>query len=404
MTGLRRFIQKNPAALALGFSHTFFSGYGQTFFISLFVPYLMDSTGYSRALFSSLYLIATLTSAAVTPLAGPWIDRKPMNRISLLNGAVLLGGSLLAVLSDSVFMLVPALFLLRFSGQGMMTHIAHTLMGRFFTTNRGKALSICNMGYPLSEATLPWLAAALISAGTWRSGYGGMILILSAVYFPAVLLLYRRVPAIASPEARAVGEQEVTLHSTRGEALREPYLWTILPAAVIAPFVNTALFFHNDALSSIHQWNPSLLATGFTFFALFRAAGAFGAGPLVDRFSGVSLFPFHILPMAAGLWFLASGTSPQTSWIFFAAAGLTTGLGSNLKSALLAERYGTRHLGAIRSVVSSALIFSTAVSPFLMGAFLDRGVTLAAIARGAAGLTLIAAAAAALGTLRFRRF
>ncbi len=65
-----------------------------------------------------------------------------------------------------------------------------------------------------------------------------------------------------------------------------------------------------------------------------------------------------------------------------------------------AELFGTRHLGAIRSIAVAAQVFSTALAPGLMGILLDRGVTLEAqyLAMVAYGL----AAALCLALLRPR--
>ncbi len=44
-----------------------------------------------------------------------------------------------------------------------------------------------------------------------------------------------------------------------------------------------------------------------------------------------------------------------------------------------AETYGVRHLGAIRAMVTSILVFATAGSPVSMGLLIDAGVSMETI-------------------------
>ena len=48
-----------------------------------------------------------------------------------------------------------AIFLMRFSGQGMMSHTATTTISRYFTKSRGKALSTGWFGLSAAEFILP---------------------------------------------------------------------------------------------------------------------------------------------------------------------------------------------------------------------------------------------------------
>ncbi|MBI4849675.1 MAG: hypothetical protein HY808_14085 [Nitrospirae bacterium] len=57
--------------------------------------------------------------------------------------------------------------------------------------------------------------------------------------------------------------------------------------------------------------------------------------------------------------------------VYMALAGVSSELGSPVKSALQAEIYGTERLGAVRSLFSSFLVFSTALGPPLYGMMLD---------------------------------
>ncbi|MDR8393013.1 hypothetical protein NC796_17790 [Aliifodinibius sp. S!AR15-10] len=76
------FVLKERRLLSFGLSFTFFSSFGQTFLISLFVPYFLQDFQLSNAGFGSLYSGATLVSAAVLPWLGKWIDHIPLRLYS----------------------------------------------------------------------------------------------------------------------------------------------------------------------------------------------------------------------------------------------------------------------------------------------------------------------------------
>ena len=86
--------------------------------------------------------------------------------------------------------------------------------------------------------------------------------------------------------------------------------------------------------------------------------------------------------------------------------GISYGISSTLFGALWPEIYGTQHLGAVRSVIVSAMVFSTAAGPGLTGTLIDAGVALPAQMRWLGGYCLLATLAMgwASHSLRRRRY
>ena len=64
-----------------------------------------------------------------------------------------------------------------------------------------------------------------------------------------------------------------------------------------------------------------------------------------------------------GLWIAALGL-----------LGATQGTASALWGALLPAVYGTRHLGAVRSLATTVMVVSTAIGPGITGILIDRGI------------------------------
>ncbi|MEZ5720871.1 MAG: MFS transporter, partial [Paracoccaceae bacterium] len=127
------FLRDNAAWLAAGFLLTFSSSYGQTFFISLFAGELRATFGLSNGQWGGLYTLATTASAIVMVWAGTLTDRY---RVRALGQWVLIGLALACVAMaavPSIFALGLVIFALRFTGQGMTSHIAVVAMARWFS-------------------------------------------------------------------------------------------------------------------------------------------------------------------------------------------------------------------------------------------------------------------------------
>jgi hypothetical protein len=59
--------------------------------------------------------------------------------------------------------------------------------------------------------------------------------------------------------------------------------------------------------------------------------------------------------------------------------------------------YGTLHLGSIKSLTTSVMVFATAIAPVAMGWLIDDGVSIEAMALGGAVYTILASGCALMG-------
>ena len=185
--------------LALSLLATLFSGFGQTFFVGLFSGEWREEFGLSNARLGMLYSGATLLSGVVIVKVGRWLDEVPLHRYVTAVLLFFAAGCLLIALAPTPWMLVPGIFLLRQCGQGLMGHIAITTIARYFTSGRGRALSIAQLGFPLGEALFPSLVVAGLALMGWRQLWwvaaGALLLLL-----PVMIRLSRGLPAPAQEE------------------------------------------------------------------------------------------------------------------------------------------------------------------------------------------------------------
>jgi len=126
-------LRTHPRYLLFGFLHFFFSAVGQTFFISLFVVGMSERMGWGEGTFAAIYSGVTLVAAFLLPVIGVQVDRLRVRYVSTFTAVVLIGALATLALTHSIYFLVPALFVARLGGQGVLPLIGSTTIGRFFT-------------------------------------------------------------------------------------------------------------------------------------------------------------------------------------------------------------------------------------------------------------------------------
>ena len=136
------FVIENRRFLAFGLSLAFFASFGQTYFVALFGAEIRATFSLSHGEFGGVYSAATLASAASLVWLGRLIDVVDLRLYSALACAGLALACLLMAGMTSTVVLFVAIYGLRLTGQGIMSHASVTSMARYFDSGRGKALSI----------------------------------------------------------------------------------------------------------------------------------------------------------------------------------------------------------------------------------------------------------------------
>ncbi|MCY6380309.1 MFS transporter [Hoeflea prorocentri] len=366
------FVRDNIRWLAGGFLLTFFSSFGQTFFISLSAGSIRSEFGLSHGEFGTLYMLATLASALVLTQFGRIVDVMSVSRVTLLIVPLLACFALSMAYADTLAVLVLAIFGLRLFGQGMMTHNAITAMGRWYVAQRGRAVSVATIGHQAGEAVLPIVYVSIVAGMGWRNTWLLSAAVLIAVALPVIYLLMRveRQPRSSDgPEP-----MRVLRHWTRAEVVRDPVFWLILLGMLAPGFIGTTIFFHQVYLVELRGWSIEAFAGSFALLAVMTVCFALIGGLLIDRFSAVRLMSSFLVPLAASCFLLATVEATWGMFAFMLLLGVSYGLSSTLFGALWPEIYGTRHLGAIRAVVIALMVFSTAMGPGVTGFLIDFGV------------------------------
>ena len=353
---------------------TFCSSFGQTFFIGIFNPYIRQDLNLSHSEFGGIYSIATLISS----IAIIWIGKK-IDDFKLINFAIFV---ILSLLFSTVFMnqltgyihLIFAFFFLRLFGQGLMSHTSSTAMAKFFTTNRGKALGISWLGLTLGEGILPGLVTLLINIINWKQIWLIIAVFLLIIVLPLVIYL------LNDFKDNSVENEELKINLniknwTRLEVLKDVKFYFLLPAILCPPFLITGIFINQFFLFENFNWGANYIAPSFIAYAIFTLISLQISGFLIDRYSAIRVLPFYLIPMIFGFIIsiiLKFWISPLLFFIFIA---ITNGAANVLITSTWSEMYGTKHLGAIRSVTVSLMVFSTSLAPVLFGYLIDFGLS-----------------------------
>lgn len=366
-----RLFFREPALIGFGLLFCFGSSVGQTFFVSLFVPSWSESFGLSEAVFANIYGGITLASAAALPFIGRVIDRTDLVVYSAGVCVFLSLGCFLIAGAWSLIPLTIGMAFVRLGGQGLMSHVALTSIARFFHGDRGKALALTTLGFPLGEIALPAAAVFAIGAIGWRATYSISGAAVALILPAAILLILRRADFRRAAPADASAADD----GPPPRVFRTTYFYMIAPLFMAGPLLITALIFHQGLIAEAKGMTLQIFAVAFAVFAVCQVAGSLASGPLIDRFTAHRLFPLHLIPFALGPLALIGSASLPAVLIYMALAGATAGLGGTIRNAIVAELVRPERLGAARSSLTALMVVSTALGPALFGWMMLAGVT-----------------------------
>ena len=377
------FLRRNWRFLGFGISLNFFSSTGQTFFISIFGGEFRRDFNLSEGEFGFIYMIATLLSAGSLIWIGRLIDRMDLRIYTLLVclGSIL--ASFLTSIVNSAFALAIAFYLLRLMGQGLMNHIAVTSMGRYFAVERGKAIGIITLGSTIGLALYPAMGVILIKSYGWSGSWLALAVIYSVILIPLILWLLKdqdiRHQTYLVKRDQKVQSTEANSDYTAREMLSEPRFFLIIPAILASPFLLTGLLFHQVSIVEYKNWSMSTVASGFMGLAISSFLTSLMLGPLIDKWRAINLLPYILSPLILALLVLNYFQNEFFIFIYLILLGSCFGTTFTISGAIWPEIYGTKNLGAIKSIIKAIMVCSSALSPWVFGLLFDAGLGITGI-------------------------
>jgi len=313
-----------------------------------------------------MYAGATIGSSIILMALGHQIDHLPLRSYVYKTVGLLAASTLLLSLVVHPLMLPIALLGLRFSGQGLMTHISQTVLSRYYEEGRGKALSISSLGFSAGEMIFPLLVAVLTPILGWRmTGVVNGLLMVGILY-----------PLLRSiPMEDYNGPAGTASKKPQWGIVKDRSFLRLLPSNIVLPLVNTAIFFYQLIFAGQRGWDPTWYSLIFASYGITRLIFGLVGGPMVDSLGAIKLYAIHHAPIVLGILLLGVSKAPWTGVAFLLLAGISLGLSGPIKAAVIAEVHGAENLGGNRAVYTAFMVFGTAFGPMIFGLFLDGGIT-----------------------------
>ncbi len=364
---------------------------GQTVGVSVFTDPLIEAHGLSRSLLSLAYLIGTLSSAMILSFAGRLYDRYGARIVASIAASGL--ALTLVYLSFSVeiadaaraalgFVPPPIIafavmalgfFMLRFTGQGVLTLASRNMVMEWFEARRGMANAFMGIAVAFGFSYAPRVFEAFVSASSWNVAW---LLIAAGVGVFAVIAIvtYRDTPEAHGlrPDGGDVQlkrephpESRPARSFTAAQARRTYSFWIFTLALFVGSVVGTAYTFHIVSIFADAGMSRTQ-AVGIFFPASMVAISVQFLGSwLSDRMKLRYLCTVQLLGILTLLFALMVLRSGAPMIMLIAGHGLMQGMFGITSNITWPRFFGRRHLGAITGVVQAMTVAGSAVGPYL---------------------------------------
>ena len=366
--------------IIFGFIFTFFSSFGQSFFIGLFNSDIRIDLNISHGQFGTIYALATLLSSFTLIWIGKKIDDIKLIYFSLFVILLLFFSSIFFSFVNSIYLLFFGIFFLRLSGQGLMSHTATTAVSRFFDKSRGKALSVTWLGLSVAEFIMPITIVFFLSIYSWRSIWLSIALLI-ILFLPLLSFLAIKEITLSSREKEDfIFKKNNIKNWTRKEVLFDPKFYLISLLMVALPAINTGVFVYQSFILDSKNWGDFVIAKSFMAYAVLSVLTLFISGPIIDKFTSRKLLPFMNIPSLFAMLILFYFDNYVSAYFLLGLMGISNGLANVLGSSTWAELYGVKHLGSIKALTTAMMVFATAFGTAIFGMIIDLGYSIELIA------------------------
>ena len=366
--------------ILFGFIFTFFSSFGQSYFLGLFNSSIRETLSISHGQFGTIYASATLCSSLLLIWVGKKIDDVNIFKFAFFVTILLSFACFFFSKITSIFLLFIAIFLMRFSGQGMMSHTASTTISRYFTKTRGRALSISWFGLSSAEFILPVLMVYLLTILDWQN----LWLIFSItvlIVLPISSYLLIKNLNLDSRETESEDIKEIEIKQWKRVEVIKDYRFYIISLNMLAmPWIFTGFAVFQSFIQTSKGWGPYVIAQSFMSYSILSVLTLFLSGFLIDKFTSRKLLIYMNIPLLLAVIVLILFDSSITAFIFLGLVGISNGFANILGSSTWAELYGVKYLGSIKALTTALMVFATAFGTALFGFLIDIGFTVGNIA------------------------
>ena len=352
----------------------FFLVLDRVFFLGIFNPSIRNELSITHGQFGSIYASATLASGFLLIWVGKKIDDIDISKFALFVILLLAFSCFFFSKISSISFLFIAIFLMRFSGQGMMSHTATTTISRYFTKSRGKALSTGWFGLSAAEFILPVLMIYLLSITDWKNIWI-IISIIVLIFLPLTsFILVKNLNFDSREQTKDNTVNDDNFKQWKRTEVIKDYRFYIICANMLAmPSIATGTFVYQSFILSSKNWGPYVIAQSFMSYSILSVVTLIFSGFLIDKFTSRKILIYMNIPLFFATMVLFYFDKSFSSFVFFGLVGITNGLCNILGSSTWAEIYGVKYIGSIKALTTALMVFATAFGTAIFGILIDAG-------------------------------
>lgn len=375
--------------LLFGSIGVLFSIPGQTVGVSVFTDPVKDALNLTRNQFSNAYMIGTLISAFFVTKAGRLFDKFGARIVAFLSafllGITLLIFSFVEKISDGIqdvfnaqtwiipFVLLCILFfLIRFSGQGVLTMSSRNMIMMWFDKNRGKVNSISSIAISLGFSSAPIFINYLIDNNGWE--FSWQILALCLLIFSFfVLQFYRNKPedfemlpdGFQSDKIKSAKKKTAEINFNLIDAKKTRAFWMFGLALSFSSFLITGFTFHVVSIFESNSFTRAEAISIFLPISLIAISVSTIANILSDYIAHKIYLFVMIFTGLLATYGLLSLSSSFGIYFLIAGLGMYSGLFAVVNAVTWPRYFGRQFLGEITGKIASFLVIASAIAPSL---------------------------------------
>ncbi len=362
---------------------------GQTVGVSTFTDPVKDALGLDRPQISLAYALGTIGSSFLLGIAGKWFDKYGA-RIVAFGAAIGLAVALLissqsAVISGllksalgvqswvlSFIVIMFCFFMIRFTGQGVLTLSSRNMIMIWFDQYRGRVNAVSSIAVSLGFSISPLWINFLIEGFGWQEAWfwmaDGLVIIGIIIYatFRDSPEKYGLVPDgnIGSKKAQKKTAKPVQDFS-RGQALKTRAFWMYGLMLAFNGYFITGLTFHIVSIFGDVGYSKQEALSFFLPMSIVSLTVSVLCNAISDKIKLKYLLYLMIFGSATCSVGLAILKYTVGFYLLIGGVGIMGGLFAVLSSVVWPRFFGRKNLGAISGVSMQMIVFSSALGPFM---------------------------------------
>ncbi len=365
---------------------------GQTMGVSTFTDHLLEALQLSRDQLSLAYMLGTILSSLFITWGGKVYDRIGARWLGIAITWLL--GSVLIVLSQidhvafsiggflhlsnhqfyvTFILILFCFFVLRFSGQGVLTMLSRNMLMKWFIAKRGFVSGLSSVFVSLGFSLTPLIFNFLIEGNGWSEAWIILSIVCGFGFSVIVFLFFRDNPEDCGlkpdgkfeiqtqDKIKVKAEKQYTLK----EAQKTWTFWVFGFSLSMFAMYYTGFTFHLISIFEEAGMDKMKALSVFVPTSVLAVALTLSGGWLSDR---IQLKKLLLLLLTGGMISMAALATLKGNFSYgmlILGNAIMNGLFSVLMSVCWPRFFGRDNLGAISGFAMSMIVFFSALGPLI---------------------------------------